>query len=279
MRARDADRDGICRSLDDALAEGQLTAEEHRVRVAAATRATRLGELEGLITDLQTTAPPVQPNSPRGRQFAVAGVGAALAVAIAAVVATAGDDPDTAPPTPVAPRVVAESPIAPEAATEEDPDEVPPTVVTFPTELHTVAGMTALLDTIRQRFGDTTGIELAIWRDSAMLLRPDPANDSEKLLYRFSSGWGDPSPRARDPEDLPVDLGAFNVAAIVAALQAAPATAGIAPADVSDLVVDIDDVQDPAGVNALEAMVMVSSTSGDSRFIYLDSAGAVKRVE
>ncbi len=46
-RARDADRDEVCRILDGALAEGQLTGQEHRERVAAATLATTLGELHG----------------------------------------------------------------------------------------------------------------------------------------------------------------------------------------------------------------------------------------
>lgn len=283
MRARDADRTGVCRILDDALAEGQLTGEEHRERVAAATRATTLGELEGLVTDLQATAPAVPPPRPRGvspRGLLLAGAAAAgvLAVVIVVVVATAGD-PDPAPAAPRVPELLAESPVAPTEASDPEPDEVEPSVVTMPTEFHTVTGMTALLDTIRQRFGDTTGIELAIWRDSAMLLRPDPGNDQEKQLYRFRNGWGDPSNRERDPNDRLVDLGAFDVAAMVAAVQAAPATVGIAPDDVSEVVLDIDEVQDAGGTSALEAMVKVSSTSGGSGFVFLDGAGAVKSVE
>ncbi len=48
----------------------------------------------------------------------------------------------------------------------------------------------------------------------------------------------------------------------------------------SDLVVDIDHLREPAGPGALELMIKVSSTSGDSGFVYLDGGGApLKRVE
>lgn len=282
MRARDADRNATCQVLDAALVEGQLSGEEHRQRVATATRAATLGELHGLVTDLQPTTPSTQPRrtgrSNRRPLLAAAGIGVAVAVVIAVLVAT--DDPDPAPSAPAA-QPVAESPVAPvvPASPGAAPDGVEPSVVRMPEEFHTVEGMTALLDTIRQRFGATTGIELAIWRTDAMLLLPDPLNENEKQLYRFNDGWGAPSNRDRDPEDLPVDLAAFDVPAVVAALTNAPATVGIPPGDVSDLVVDIDHVQGPADTGNLELMVKVSSTSGADGFVYLDSAGAVKRVE
>jgi Domain of unknown function (DUF1707) len=40
--------------LDSALGEGQLSMEEHRQRVSAATNAATLGELQSLVADLQT---------------------------------------------------------------------------------------------------------------------------------------------------------------------------------------------------------------------------------
>lgn len=286
-RARDADRDEICRVLDVALAEGQLTGEEHRQRVAAATSATTLGELDGLTTDLQSGTPSGPSEAPRpdgaSRRvwFIAVGVAGLLAVVVTGVL-VATNSPD-APPRQAAPTAhpVAESPIAPIVPTSPatGPDGVEPSVVSMPQEFHTVDGMTALLDTIRQRFGDTTGIELAIWREDAMLLLPNPTNDEEKDLYRFNDGWGTPSTRERDPEDVPADLGAFDVPAVVAALRDAPATVGIPAEDVSDLVVDIDHVQDPAGQGGLELMVKVSNSSGADGFIYLDSAGHIKSVE
>ena len=52
-RASDADRNSTCQTLDSALAEGQLSMEEHRQRVTAATNAVTLGELQSLVSDLQ----------------------------------------------------------------------------------------------------------------------------------------------------------------------------------------------------------------------------------
>lgn len=286
-RARDADRHEICGVLDVALAEGQLTGEEHRQRVAAATRATTLGELDGLTTDLQSATPsgPSEEPRPAGASrrgwFIAAGVAGLLAVAATGVLVAANSTDAPLPQAAPAPQPVAESPVAPivPASPATGPDGVEPSVVTMPQEFHTVDGMTALLDTIRQRFGGTTGIELAIWREDAMLLLPNPTNDGEKDLYRFNDGWGSPSTRDRDPEDVLVDLGAFDVPAVVAALRDAPATVGIPAEDVSDLVVDIDHVQDPAGPGGLELLVKVSSTSGGDGFVYLDSAGHIKSVE
>ena len=53
-RATDSDRDDTCRLLDTAVSQGQLSMEEHRQRVSAATNAKTLGELHMLVSDLQT---------------------------------------------------------------------------------------------------------------------------------------------------------------------------------------------------------------------------------
>jgi len=49
----DGDRHNACEVLDSALAQGQLSMEEHRQRVSAATNAVTLGELQALVQDLQ----------------------------------------------------------------------------------------------------------------------------------------------------------------------------------------------------------------------------------
>jgi Domain of unknown function (DUF1707) len=53
-RAKDDDRTKTCQILDGALGDGQLSMEEHRQRVAAATTAATLGDLQSLVGDLQT---------------------------------------------------------------------------------------------------------------------------------------------------------------------------------------------------------------------------------
>jgi hypothetical protein len=281
-RARDSDRSRICQLLDTALAEGQLTMEEHRHRVAAATSAATLGELNGLLSDLQLpdaarTPPAGRMMLPRWALVAVAAVVLVLAVVIGWAM-FAGTTPDRREQ---APTATAESPAAPSTTPHPgaQPDDVAPSVLNMPKQLHTLGGMTGLLEQMRQRFGDTTGIELAIFPDSAMLFRPDPADPQQKLLYRFNAGWGDPTPRPRDEEDDVADLGAFDVKAVADVLRGAPETLGVAPDDVSEIVVDIDHIADPAGPGALDLLVKVDRKSGGSGFLYLDSAGNTKRVE
>ena len=59
-RAKDSDRNNTCQVLDSALSDGQLSMEEHRTRVAAATTAATLGDLQNLVDDLQNDNAPVQ---------------------------------------------------------------------------------------------------------------------------------------------------------------------------------------------------------------------------
>jgi hypothetical protein len=159
------------------------------------------------------------------------------------------------------------------------PEDPPPVVLVPPRELHTAEGMTRVIDEIRKRFGDTTGYELAITPDEAILARPDPTDDRAKLIYTFRGGWGDPSTRTRSDTDDVADLGAFDVPAAAAALATAPETLHIAPADVSDTFIDVDHVAEPPGPGGLELLVKVTTTSGANGFIYLDGAGNIKRVE
>jgi hypothetical protein len=67
-RAKDSDRTTTCQVLDSALADGQLSMEEHRTRVASATNAATLGDLQALVDDLQNENAPVQmPNLKKAR--------------------------------------------------------------------------------------------------------------------------------------------------------------------------------------------------------------------
>ena len=289
-RARDSDRTATCEVLDSALAEGQLSMEEHRQRVSSATSATTLGELQSLVADLQPVNPvhpPVrQPSRLSGRRSAwaaIAGLQLVLSVAIGWGLWGNSSSPSNttssspAAETPETAVVPADSPAETEHAVL--PDEVPPIVVTPPQQLHSAQGLAGVLDEIRKRFGDTMGIELAITPDEALLFRPDPTDDQAKLFYRFNGGWGDPTRKPRDDKDTPADLGAFDVNAIAEVLRGAPEVLGIAPADVSTTFLDVDHIKDPPGPGALELLVKVDRKSGGSGFIYLDSAGNTKRVE
>ena len=290
-RAKDSDRTETCQVLDSALDDGQLSMEEHRQRVSAATHATTLGELQSLVSDLQI-AKPVQPfvtprSQLRGYRAVIAAVVGVLVVCVGAVswlVLRNSDPPrDVTAPSPSAEAPETHALAAEPSTTVEQPTEAPaepaPVVLAPPRELHTAEGMTAVIDETRKRFGDTMGYELAIMADEALLARPDPADDRSKLIYTFDGGWGDPSTRSRSDTDDLTDLGAFDVQAAAAALQNAPETLRIAPTDVRETFLDIDHVADPAGPGALELLVKVTTTSGADGFIYLDGASNIKRVE
>jgi hypothetical protein len=280
MRARDTDRTDTCQLLDSALAEGQLTMDEHRQRVAAATNAATLGELQGLVSDLQPADPSLAVGSrtlTRRRVLAAAAIGgvAVVGIAVAAVMFGGSDapapKPNAAPPSPVLHTTAAPDP-------DDTTADVAPSVLSMPTQLHTLGGLTGLLDQMRTRFGDTMGIELAITADDAMLYRADPTDPHSKLLYRFNGGWGDPTRRPRDDQDDVADLGAFDAKAVAQVLRSAPETLGIAPDDVGDVVVDVDHMADPPP-GALELLVKVAKKSGGDGYLYLDNAGNTKRVE
>lgn len=289
-RARDSDRTDICQVLDSALAEGQLSMEEHRQRVSAATNAATLGQLQSLIDDLQISTPaqPLATSSSTLRSAPILIAVAAVVLAIFAAVgwAVLGNDDapsDTAAPSPSSEvpekHVLAAEPTTTAAEPTPTPQEPAPLVLAPPGNLHTAEGITRVIDEMRTRFGDTMGYELAIMADEAMLARPDPTDDQSKLIYTYERGWGDPSDRPRSDTDDLTDLAAFDIPAAAAALQAAPETLKIAPGDVREAFIDIDHVAEPPGPGALELLVKITTTDGKDGWIYLDGASNIKRVE
>ncbi|MCF6389794.1 DUF1707 domain-containing protein [Mycobacterium sp. MBM] len=278
-RARDTDRDAACKALDRAFSEGQLEMAEHRRRIDAAIRATTLAELHDLLDDLQVDDPLPQPLQRRRRGVLIA-VAGGLVVLIAVI--GWGIASDSEAPVEPSKTAVPEPPVPPAAITKGPPppiDDVPPAVLKLPRHMDTVGGMTGMLDEIRKKFGNTMGYELAFRPDQAFVSLPDPADDSRKLLYTYRGGWGNPSSSARSDTDDVVDLSAFDIGATVGAWQSAPATLQIAPGDVQDSYLDVDHIAEPGTPGALETLIRVTTKSGLDGFIYLDPAGAVKRVE
>jgi hypothetical protein len=116
-RANDVDRAAVCAILDNAYADGELDADEHRQRCSWAMSAKTRGQLLGLTSDLQA-APPVFTQQPittvtnQNRKWiigAIAGGGLAV-VAIVGFVVTWHSGPSASPtaqvraPTAPAPR-------------------------------------------------------------------------------------------------------------------------------------------------------------------------------
>jgi hypothetical protein len=271
-RAKDSDRSDICQVLDSALADGQLSNDEHRQRVSSATNASTLGELQSLVADLQTANAPVKlPNLRKGPQLS-AGGGWGMRIAVAAVLVLLGMGigwglyGNTA------------SPLSFTADPGAKPDGVPAKVLTPPRQLQSLGGLTGLVEQMRQRFGDTMGYRLVVYPDYAVLDRADPNDDRRKQSYTYRGGWGDSTnTSAKDTDDKLVDLGKFDPKAIVGVFRGAPQTLDIKQADVTNSYLNMEPSRDPTAPDPLSVYVYVSSDFG-SGYIEMAGDGTVKQI-
>ncbi len=271
-RAKDTDRTDTCQILDTALAEGQLSMAEHGDRVKAATNATTLGDLRALVSDLQTGNAPVQLPT-LGPPKALAGSRAAWGIRLAtsAVLVALGVGigwglyGNTSSPF--------NSPADPGAK----PDGVAPVVLTPPRQLQSLGGLTGLLEQTRKKFGDTVGYRMVIYPEYAILDRPDSGDERRTLSYTYRGGWDDPSTGSKGSDAVAVDLGAFDVRAVVAVLRGAPETLNIKPAEVSSTYLIIDPARDPTTPGAVAIRIYISSEFG-SGYIELNPDGSTKRI-
>ncbi|BBY33660.1 hypothetical protein MMIN_17210 [Mycolicibacter minnesotensis] len=261
----------MCRILDSALGEGQVSSAEHQERVSAATRAVTLGDLHSLVSDLQTESAPVKLpalGSPttfgvRSALLRALGVlGATLLVGLLLGWAMYGNT---------------SSPLSFTSDPGAKPDGVAPVVLTPPRQLHSLGGLTGLLEQARQKFGDTKGYRLVVYPDYASLERADPGEERRKLDYSYRGGWDDPSTSSRSSDDALVDLGAFDIKAAVGILRGGPETLGIKPSEVKNTYLIVDPARDPTTPGALSLSVYVSSDYG-SGYIAFAGDGTVKRI-
>ena len=279
-RAKDSDRTEACRILDQALQDGQLSMAEHQQRISAATRAVTLGDLHGLIVDLQTESTPVQlaPAKPRlpFTPLPFNPFKAPLRVAIISLVAV--------PLLGIGlgwsilnkinwPEGFSSSVFDPGAK----PDGVPPVVLAPPRQLHSLGGLTGLLEQARAKFGDTMGYRLVIYPDYASLDRPDPGEPRRQLSYSYRGGWGDPTRSATGSRAALVDLSQLDPKAAVGIMRGAPETLGIKAADVKSSYLIIEAAADPTAPGTLALSAYVSSDYG-SGYIAFEGDGTIKRI-
>jgi hypothetical protein len=269
-RAKDSDRNDTCAVLDSALADGQLSMEEHRQRVATATTAATLGDLQALVADLQNENAPVKlptlkaPSKISAATGAGSGWGMRAAVAGVLVVLGIGIGWGLYGNT--------SSPLSFTSDPGAKPDGVAPVVLTAPKQLQSLGGLTGLVEQMRQKFGNTTGYRLVVYPDYAVLERPDPGDERRQLSYTYRGGWGDPSDSAKDDQDVAIDLGAFDAKAVVGVLRGAPETLGIKQADVKSTYLIFEPSSDKtAPPGAMDITIYVSSDYG-SGYIELNAA-------
>jgi hypothetical protein len=271
-RAKDSDRNNTCQVLDSALAEGQLSMEEHRQRVATATTATTLGQLADLVSDLQNSNAPVKMPDLKtpsrlqsggwGMRAAVAGVLVVLGVAIGW-----GLYGNTS------------SPLSFETDPGAKADGIPAKVLTPPRQLQSLGGLTGLFEQMKQKFGDTNGYELTIFSDYASLERADPAEPRRALSYPYRGGWGDPSETSESSDAAVVNLLQFDIPTVVGLIRGAPEMLGIKPDEVKSTHISIgknSDMTAPAG--SIEIEIFVSPEFGNSGYIELNGDATIKQV-
>ena len=275
-RAKDTDRNNTCQILDSALGDGQLSLDEHRTRVALATTAATLGDLQSLVEDLQNANAPVQlPNLKKPSPFKSTGAGAGwgMRAAVAGVLVVLG---------------IAigwglygntSSPLDFTSDPGAKDDGIPAKVLTPPRQLHSLGGLTGLFEQMKAKFGDTTGYDLTIYADYASLERTDPTEPRRTLRYSYRGGWDDPSDTSTSSDAKVVDLAQFDIPNLVGLVRGAPEALGINPAEVETTYIDIksnSDMTAPPG--SIEISIYVSPKFGNSGYIELNGDGTTKRV-
>jgi hypothetical protein len=277
-RATDVDRNNICQMLDAALGEGQLSNEEHRQRVLAATNATTLGDLQSLVSDLQTHSAPGQPPrlkaSATGLRIAVAASAVVVLLVLSGGLLVWGLWPDHSSPSKSA------STTGTKPSTSAAAGKPTTTARQALPNLLTLGGLTGLFAQIRTKFGDTMGYQLVVYTDQAVLDRPDAANARKTSSFVYNKyGWSGSGGRSSPPPDMinhgdtaVGDLGKFDMQAVLDAVRAAPQKVHVAnPTDTYMLI-------DSAKNGSLGFEIHVSGDGGDGGYMDVAADGTVKEV-
>lgn len=237
-RARDADRDALCKALDAAFADGQLDGAEHRERTAAALRARTLAELRVLVEDLQLSAPMPQQFSRPARPSRRARWAGAL-VSLVLVAAGFGIGRATAPETPA-------SPVA--GSTREEAAAPVEARVVGLAGLHTAEGFTRFVADVGEQLGTTRVARAVVYPDYAVITTPVPGQPGRAQTLQYRGGLGAPSPAgSRSSDEGQVDLAAFDPAVVLPLLAGAPQSLEIT--EVTSTYLIFEDAEDGPAVS------------------------------
>jgi serine/threonine protein kinase len=141
-----------------------------------------------------------------------------------------------------------------------------------PAQLETADGLSGLLTTIRDKFGDTMGYQLVVYPDYAVLWRASPTNKHVKQSYMYRGSWNNWAPdESISSFDVLVDLGQFNAAAVIAQVKNPPPDLNITDNSKNYLVVGTD----PEG-GGLE--ISMHSNAPGTGFMQINPDGSIKQL-
>lgn len=270
VRARDIDRAIAVTALDNAYADGQLTFDEHRLRVERARVATTLADLRRLMSDLQMDVdlPEPEPRSepPRGRVFLALGSVAVVVAGLVVFLSTRDQDD----PTPVV-AAVATTTTAPTVPMDLPADVTP--IVARPFVFDTAEGLEDFRARYIERFGSSEVLEVSIQADA----------DNRADVYRISADGRrervfvaggfevDSSTSLLDEVEKPFDWTIVDPAVVAGLIAGAPETVGVPGAEVEYVTIE----------NAREGQqISITVSDADRRGgrIESDFAGVITRV-
>ncbi|MBF6164640.1 DUF1707 domain-containing protein [Streptomyces gardneri] len=247
IRARDTDRADVCGLLDTALAEGQLTADEHAARTAEAMRAKSFGDLDALIGDLQipdelANAPVVRVDRRRPRRW-MAPVSMITAALVAGAMVGA----------------ISRCGVGLPGSSENVPD------------LTTGAGLAHFLAEYRAEFGDLVADEVTLYPEYALVDRQTPGRASETSDYRYNGGFRASSTSERKPGTRTFDLATVDVPMIARLLAGAPQTVKSPDGVITHIIVEFDSLGTIDHGPVLN--IYVKDKGGVSGYVEVDFAG------
>ncbi|QCQ92975.1 DUF1707 SHOCT-like domain-containing protein [Rhodococcus sp. SGAir0479] len=268
-RARDIDRAQTCGLLDAGYSEGQLDPTEYQTRTSAAMKAKTLGELRGLVADLQipdhlleAIRPPAQSAGHRPALRRLAAVAAAALVVVGGIVyvTTRGDDGGSEGGDVVA---VPQAPVPLPITSGE-----PAAITVTPLDTLTADGIAEFLRQFEVKFGDRSVDELNLYRHFADFARGLPDQPHLAQKWRYQGGFkpsGSPSNRASDTT--PLDLADLDVGEL---LGRAPALLNVPAGSVDHIVVR------PEPITAVpQVLVYVEDSAKRSGHLYATLGGEV----
>jgi serine/threonine protein kinase len=141
-----------------------------------------------------------------------------------------------------------------------------------PTQLQTAEGLSGLLDTMRGKFGDTTGFQLVVYPEYAITERVSPKNSHVEQDFMFRGGqwssWG--SDTTTSSFDVLADLSAFDANAVAGLLASAPQQLGAEDGSQTYLIVE--------GAEGGGLKMSIHSAAPGTGYMEVNADGSIKEI-